>query len=65
MKNSVIYPGRRNLMYTVMAWQEYYLGILRRAIAEAEVFSAGTDISLGWGRQDEVRYIKSTEVLGA
>ena len=45
--------------------KECYLGILRRATAKAEVFSAGTDISLGWGRQDDVRYVKATEVLGA
>ena len=25
-KNSVIYPGRRNLMYTVMAWQRILFG---------------------------------------
>ena len=36
-----------------------------RAIYEAEELSAGTDISLGWGRQDDVRYVKATEVLGA
>ena len=52
-------------MYTVMAWQRMLFGILRRAIAEAEVFSAGTNISLVWGRKDDVRYVKANEVLGA
>ena len=65
MKNSVLYPDQHNLMHTVMAWRRMLFEILRRAIAEAEVLSAGTDNSLGWGRQYDVRYVKATEVLGA